>query len=84
MRTEFVRWGNSIALRIPNAFVKELGATEGKRAEMTVENGALVIKVEASKRKRRRYSLEQLLDGITKENSHPEIDWGPPVGNEVW
>ena len=31
-----------------------------------------------------RASLAQLLKGITKENSHPEIDWGPPVGREIW
>lgn len=29
-------------------------------------------------------TLEQLLAGITEENRHEEIDWGPPVGNEVW
>jgi antitoxin component of MazEF toxin-antitoxin module len=29
-------------------------------------------------------TLEQLLEGITEENRHEEIDWGPPVGNEVW
>jgi antitoxin MazE len=83
MKTEFTRWGNSLALRIPAAFAKELGASEGKKAEMTVENGALVIKV-VGPRKRRRYSLEQLIDGITEENRHPEIDWGRPVGNEAW
>ena len=85
MKTEFVKWGNSLALRVPSAFAKEVGATEGKRAEMTVENGALVIKVVDLRalwpKKRRRYSLEQLLVGLTKED---EIDWGPPVGREVW
>ena len=35
---------------------------------MTVENGALVIKV-AKPRKRRRYLLEDLIVGITKESS---------------
>jgi antitoxin MazE len=83
MKTEFVRWGNSLALRVPSAFVKEIGASEGKRAEMTVEDGALVIKVAQTKR-RRRYRLEDLIDGITEENVRPEVDWGPPVGNEVW
>lgn len=29
-------------------------------------------------------SLEELLAGITEENLHPEIDFGPPVGKEVW
>jgi len=76
-----VRWGNSLALRVPSAFAKEVGATEGKRAEMTVEDGALVVKVVERPRKRRRYSLEQLLVGLEPEK---EIDWGPPRGREVW
>ncbi len=83
MKTEFLRWGNSLAVRVPSAFAKELGASEGKRAEMTIEDGALVVKV-ARSRKRRRYRLEELIAGITKENYHPEVEWGPPVGNEVW
>jgi antitoxin component of MazEF toxin-antitoxin module len=28
-------------------------------------------------------TLEELLAGITPENLHPEIDWGPDVGNEI-
>jgi antitoxin MazE len=83
MKTEFLKWGNSLALRVPNAFAKEVGASVGKTADMTVENGALVVKV-SNKKKRRRYSLEQLIEGITRENYHREIDWGPPVGNEAW
>ena len=82
MRTEFVRWGNSLALRVPSAFAKEVGATEGKRAEMTIEHGALVVKV--VKQRRHRYELGKLINGITNENRHPETEWGPPVGNEIW
>lgn len=29
-------------------------------------------------------SLCDLLDGITPENVHEEIDFGPPIGREVW
>jgi len=83
MKTEFLKWGNSLALRVPAAIATEVGASAGKTADMTIENGALVVKVEGS-RKRRRYSLEQLLEGITPENYHREIDWGPPRGNEAW
>jgi antitoxin MazE len=83
MKTEFVKWGNSLALRVPSTFVKELGASEGKRAEMTIEGGALVVKV-AKPRRRRRYRLEELIVGITPQKYHREVDWGGPVGNEVW
>jgi antitoxin MazE len=57
--------------------------SEGKQADMTVEHGALVVKV-VKPRTRRRYRLENLIAGITEENRHSEIEWGPPVGNEVW
>jgi antitoxin MazE len=83
MKTEFLKWGNSLALRVPSAFVKEMGASEGKRADMTVEHGALVVKI-VKPRTRRRYRLENLIAGITEENRHSEIEWGPPVGDEVW
>jgi antitoxin MazE len=33
---------------------------------------------------RRRYSLEELVQAITPENLHTEIDSGIAVGNEVW
>jgi antitoxin MazE len=33
--------------------------------------------------KRRRYSLEQLVAGITDENRHPETNWGEPCGKEI-
>jgi len=83
MKVEFLKWGNSLALRVPKAFAEEIGAVAGKPAEMTAENGTLVVKV-AKRRRRRRYNLENLINGITEENRHPEVDWGPPVGNEVW
>jgi antitoxin MazE len=50
---------------------------------MTTENDALAINAAKSK-KRRRYDLERLIEGITEENQHSEIDWGPASGNEAW
>lgn len=29
-------------------------------------------------------TLEQLMEGVTPENMHPEIDWGHPIGKEIW
>lgn len=31
-----------------------------------------------------RFTLEELLEGITEENRHGEVDFGPAVGGEVW
>jgi hypothetical protein len=30
----------------------------------------------------RRYSFKQLLAGLSKDNLHPEVQTGPPVGRE--
>jgi hypothetical protein len=29
-------------------------------------------------------TLDHLLAGITEQNLHPEVDTGPPVGQEAW
>jgi antitoxin MazE len=84
MKVAFQKWGNSLALRVPKAFADEIGASDGKAAEMSVSNGKLVIEIARSQRRRRRYRLDELVAGITPDNRHEEIDWGPPVGNEVW
>jgi antitoxin MazE len=85
MKVEFLKWGNSLALRIPKAFAQEIGASVGKAASMEVRDGKLVVETAKPKRRqRRRYTLEQLVAGIRPENRHRENEWGPPVGNEVW
>ena len=84
MKVAFLKWGNSLALRVPKAFAQEIGASAGKAATMEVHDGKLVVEIAKPKRRRPRYSLEQLVAGINPENCHQELEWGPPVGNEVW
>ena len=74
------KWGNSLALRIPQYIVKEIQITEGTEVELVVLDGNLVVKPKS----RRRYSLEELVAGITPENLHSEVDSGSVVGNEAW
>jgi antitoxin component of MazEF toxin-antitoxin module len=44
MIVEFCRWGHSLAVRIPKAVADALNVSHGKRAEIRVENGALVLR----------------------------------------
>jgi antitoxin MazE len=82
MRVTFQKWGNSPALRVPKAFADEIGARDGKTAEMTVSDGKLVIETVRTPRRKRRHSLDKLVSGITPDNRHPEVDWGPAIGKE--
>lgn len=73
------RWGNSLALRIPTVFAREISVREGTSVDISVTDGALVIRpVEEAPR----YELDDLLRGVTEENRHGEIAAGKSVGNE--
>lgn len=79
MRTRISKWGNSLAVRLPKPFAEELGLLEGAEVEIVVRGGQLILTAA-----NREYVLEELVDGITKENQHQESDWGRPKGREVW
>jgi antitoxin MazE len=76
------KWGNSVGLRIPAGLLAELNLTENSVVDLRVEDGRLIV---APKHKRTwKYSLDQLLAGVTETNIHAETDWGVPVGDEAW
>ena len=77
--TQIAKWGNSLGLRLPKAVAREARIDEGDIVDVSVENGAVVIRAS-----RLTYSLEQLVAGITARNRHDESDWGTAVGHEVW
>ena len=80
MRTRVQKWGNSLGIRIPKALATEAHINQGVDVDISVKDGRLVVEPVAVPQ----WSLEELLKGITDENLHEEVDWGPPVGKEVW
>ena len=74
------KWGNSLAIRLPQHLAKETKLTEGVEVDLVVSDGNLVIKP----RFRKRYALEDLIAAITPENLHTEVESGIVVGNEAW
>ena len=80
MKVQIQKWGNSLALRIPKAFAVESNVSSGSTVDVSVDNGNIVVKPI----NKPEYTLKELVDGITDENRHDEIDWGRPVGKEVW
>ena len=79
MQVEVVKWGNSSAVRLPAAVLKEIQVTLGDRLELKTENGGIVLQPA-----RRAYRLEDLVAAITKENRHAPVDFGTPAGREAW
>jgi antitoxin MazE len=80
MFTKVQKWGNSLALRLPRAFVQETRLSRGAVVNMTVDEGKIVVEPGVKKK----YSLEKLISGITRTNIHDEIKTGGAVGKEAW
>lgn len=75
------KWGNSLAVRIPRAIASQLDLTEGSEISIDVVEQNIIIK---PTHQRKKYTLEELLEGMTPEMQHDEFHWGEPVGEEIW
>ena len=87
MQTTIVKWGNSQGVRIPKAFLQNMQITENDPVDMIFENEKIIIK--KSDAKKHKTIRERLMEFYEKEfdQNHPaqkEIDWGEPVGKELW
>ena len=78
MVIQFARWGNSLALRIPAAYAKDIGAAEGRFADISLLDGKLVVTPVATPV----YDISELVAGITDENLHGETQTASALGNE--
>jgi antitoxin MazE len=73
------KWGNSLAVRLPRSVAAEVHVEDGDAVDVTVHEGAIIIRPRP-----KRYSIDEVVEGITPKNRHGEVDWGKGVGKEVW
>ncbi|OHD53599.1 MAG: multidrug transporter MatE [Spirochaetes bacterium GWF1_51_8] len=79
MKSSVQKWGNSLAMRIPANYAKDVGLTEGSSVEMIVEENRIVIFPDKKNSK-----LEEKLIKINDGNLHEESETGDAVGKEIW
>ena len=75
-----VKWGNTLAIRIPLAIAKQANLNVGESVTLSLAPDGGVVMRPA----RRKYDLSDLVAQITRKNRHRETDWGPPIGEEFW
>lgn len=73
METKIQKWGNSLALRIPKAFAQNIHLSQNSAVRLEIQDGKLVVTPVVEQ-----VSLDHLLDQITEENIHQEVDFGEP------
>jgi antitoxin MazE len=79
MRARVQKWGNSLALRIPKSAAEACSLEAGVEVDLSMEGGRLVVSPVPA-----RYTLEELVAGITPENVHGEMGPDGSVGLEAW
>ena len=57
---------------------------ENHKRRDEVENGKLILRPIGKSGGKPRYTLDELLRGMTRDNVPQELDWGPQRGNEAW
>ena len=80
-RQTVVKWGNSLAFRIPAAIARQLEVREGATVTYRVNGRRLII--EPAEPTLPVFTQEDLRKAI-KRTKVEEVAWGPPRGKEVW
>ena len=80
MKARVKKWGNSASVRIPAAILQAAKLRLEDSVDVREESGRIVIEPVP----RKEYALSELLNKITSENLHDEVDFGKPVGKEAW
>jgi antitoxin MazE len=78
MKTVLEATEEGLRVTIPSEAATAAQLRPGVEVDVRASAGQIVLSAVAPP------TLEELLAGITSDNIHPETDWGPPVGKEVW
>ncbi len=79
MKAQMVKWGNSLAIRIPKPVAEQARLKEGDSLEIeAAAEGRLELR-----RARKVPTLAQLVAQITPENRYSEVPTGEEVGKEI-
>ncbi len=78
IRVQLAKWGNSLGLRVPKGVAEQAGLTEGTKVDIEArEDGSVIIR-----KAKKRYTLEELVAGMTPDKAHPPLIDDEPRGSE--
>ncbi len=81
MTTNIQKWGNSQGIRLPKHLLDSIKWNENEEIEITAQNGKLVIEKVVHKERK---NIKELFANFDGEYTPQNVDWGEPVGDEVW
>lgn len=80
MRVQVKKWGNSASVRIPASVMAATKLTLDQVVDVREDGGRIIIEPVRAPA----YDLDDMLDQMSADTFHDDIDFGPPVGREGW
>ncbi len=77
MQIYIQKWGNSLGLRIPSKWAKQLNLHQGSSVNLEIDDGRLIIQPP-------KYCLDTMLSEISPKNQHHPILDDDKKGSEEW
>lgn len=79
MTTTIQKWGNSQGIRIPKTILDTVNWTENEEIIILIQGKKIVIE-----KAKNRKNIKELFKDYKGKYEPTEIDWGEPVGDEIW
>ena len=80
MRLQVKIWGNSASVRIPASIMAAASLHIDQLVDIREDKGRILIEPVSTPV----YDLDALLAQMTPDNLPNDMDFGAPVGNEIW
>ena len=82
MHAKIQKWGNSQGLRLAKNLLADAQLGIGDEVDISIKDGIMIVT--PAKRIRGRHKLKDLVARIPENYKTSEVDWGEPVGKEIW
>lgn len=79
MTTSIQKWGNSQGVRLPKFILEAANFADDEEITITAENDKIIIS-----KAEKEIDIEELFANYDGDYKPTEIDWGEPVGKEIW
>ena len=85
LTTSISKWGNGQGIRIPKNILEFLKWTESEKVEIIAENDGIKIKkIKRNYKYIQKKHIKELFEDFNEIYKKENIDWGEPVGKEIW
>ena len=81
MTTNIQKWGNSQGIRLPKYLLDLLKWSVNEQIEIKMQDDKIIIEKASPKNHK---NIAELFEGYEGNYTPEEIDWGKPMGEEVW